>query len=660
MKKRKKNKFFKPHLLLIFITVLALYSSAATASISIPGDTSIGIWDETSRTYTLTTDVNETIVVTESSLTLDGNDLTVTGNGIGHGVQIWGVKKSEFNIQWKEDVNVVNFNIVNFASGISTGFSQNINIKNNTILSCARGITFGEEARYCTITGNYFSQCDTDGVYLNTAKSNVFSNNTFSDNARAVNILDYSKNNLFYQNNFINNDETIAMIGTCTGNDFNLPAPDGGNYWDDYTGVDEDNDGFGDTPYTTQPSGYALVTDYLPWMVEGGWTNKPPIANAGQDQTIHISVLVTLDGSASSDPDENYPLAYSWYIVEKPQDSNAVLIDPNTQSPMFLPDAIGDYIISLTVTDSQGLAGDPDTVLVSTFNTPPVADAGADQAVILLNTEIQMDGSASYDNEDDPMMYLWSITQKPETSTAELSDQNSINPSFIADVHGDYVIQLIVSDPWNSGAPDSVIVSFDNIKPVAELGENQSVIVGDTIYLDGSESSDENLDPLTYNWSFVIVPQDSQAQLNNPTSVDPNFVADMPGEYIVSLIVNDGSEDSEPANASIMAISHQDAATTALQYAIDAINALGNENFKHRLLKRTLTRRINLALNMIDRERYAIAWHILRLTVLPKMDGCTDDGEPDRNDWVTTCEAQQQVYPLIVEAIGYLKDILTQ
>ncbi len=657
----KKNKIFKPHLPLTFIIVLALCSTAAVASVSIPGNTSIGTWDEASRTYTLTTNVNEPIIVTDSNLTLDGNDFTVTGIGTLYGVRIWGVWKSDYNIDWKEDVNVVNLNITGFGSGIATQFCRYINIENNTISNCARGIMFANKSNYNTVTNNSISQCNYEGIYLNDSQNNVLSNNTISDNVEAVNIINYSKNNLFYQNNFINNNDTIAMLGTCEGNIFNLDAPDGGNYWDDYSGVDVNNDGFGDTPYIIPPSGgYVQVTDYLPWMVESGWANKPPIADAGQDQTIHTGVLVTLDGSASSDPDEDYPLAYSWSIIEKPEDSNATLIYPDTQSPMFLPDAIGDYIISLTVTDSQGLGSNPDTVLVSTFNTPPFADAGADQAVVLLNTEVQLDGNASYDNEDDPIAYLWSITEKPEGSTAELSDQNSINPSFIADVHGDYVIELIVSDPWNSSIPDSVNVSFDNIKPVAEPGENQAVIAGDTVYLDGSESTDENFDPLTYNWSLVVIPQDSQAQLNNPTPVDPNFIADMPGEYIVSLIVNDGFEDSESANVSIMAISHQDAASAALQDTIDAINSLENEHFKHRILKRTLTRRINLALRMIDRERFAIAWHILRLTVLPRTDGCANNGEPDRRDWIITCEGQDQVYPLITETIGYLEDILNR
>jgi nitrous oxidase accessory protein NosD len=40
-----------------------------------------------------------------------------------------------------------------------------------------------------------------------------------------------------------------AVIYGGSGNLFNLPAPTGGNYWDDHTGDDLDDDGFFDRPY---------------------------------------------------------------------------------------------------------------------------------------------------------------------------------------------------------------------------------------------------------------------------------------------------------------------------------------------------------------------------------------------------------------------------
>lgn len=46
--------------------------------------------------------------------------------------------------------------------------------------------------------------------------------------------------------------------------------------------------------------------------------NRAPVADAGADETMHVGTLVTLNGSASSDPDGDYPLTYAWNIISKP------------------------------------------------------------------------------------------------------------------------------------------------------------------------------------------------------------------------------------------------------------------------------------------------------------------------------------------------------
>lgn len=159
--------------------------------------------------------------------------------------------------------------------------------------------------------------------------------------------------------------------------------------------------------------------------------NQPPVANAGSDQTVRISQPATLDGSASTDPDNHTPLTYTWSFVSRPAGSTATLSNATTSLASFTPDAVGNFIVQLVVTDSLGAASAPATVTVSTVNSTPIADAGPDQAISLIGTTVQLDGHTSYDLDGDAITYMWTLTQQPAGSTATLSSSSSpIQPSW--------------------------------------------------------------------------------------------------------------------------------------------------------------------------------------------------------------------------------------
>ena len=86
--------------------------------------------------------------------------------------------------------------------------------------------------------------------------------------------------------------------------------------------------------------------------------------------------------------------------------------------------------------------------------------------------------------------------------------------------------------------------SVTNMAPTADAGTDQWVIVGDTAFLNAAGSSDPDGDPLNYDWTFVTRPSGSRAALSATTIVDPTFGADLPGEYIVELVVNDNYQGS--------------------------------------------------------------------------------------------------------------------
>ncbi len=386
--------------------------------------------------------------------------------------------------------------------------------------------------------------------------------------------------------------------------------------------------------------------------------NQPPTADAGLDQSVHTGNVATLNGSDSYDPDASYPLTYAWKMISKPEGSEAALTDEDKVNPSFTPDVPGDYIVELIVTDSLGLASNPDEVVVSTYNSPPIAEAGPGQAVIQIGSTVYLDGSQSYDEDGDPISFSWNITTKPEGSSTTLSDPNIVNPTFIADVYGDYVVTLVVNDPWTPSQADSVSVSFDNVKPVADAGVNQSVVRGDTVFLNGNNSYDANPDPLTYSWAMVSKPEGSLADIDDPTCVQTSFMADLPGKYVVGLLVNDGSVDSEPSNVTIVAISFEDATTSTVQETISTVNELNDIVFKNSKMQNELTNKLNAALQMIDQGFYEQALDKLQNDILSNTNGCAETGAPDKNDWIEDCEAQGEVYPLIMEAIDLLTNLI--
>ena len=400
-----------------------------------------------------------------------------------------------------------------------------------------------------------------------------------------------------------------------------------------------------------------------PDSVSVSFENLIPIADAGTDETVEPGELVLLDGTASYDPDENYPLTYAWEILFKPDESTAALTDPDTPTASFTADLPGDYVIQLVVTDSLGAASEPSTVLISTSNSAPVADAGEDQFIERAGVTVQLDGSLSFDPDGDPIAYEWTITTKPNGSTAALSDPTAVNPTFVADLLGTYIIQLVVSDPSGLiSAPDEVVASSDNVRPVADAGLNRVVFVGETVQLDGSGSYDANLDPLTYSWNFADEPKGSSVQLSDATVVNPTFVPDMQGIYIVSLVVNDGELDSRPSNVTILAIEEGNVTPfiEALICAVDAINDLEDSDFDNPNNRNALTNKlISMIDNYLKGKFDQGMLSKLQEDVRDKMDGCVvnDPPAPD-NDMIINCEAQALVYPCIELAIAELEAAL--
>jgi uncharacterized repeat protein (TIGR02543 family) len=201
----------------------------------------------------------------------------------------------------------------------------------------------------------------------------------------------------------------------------------------------------------TDSMGLASAADSVTITV----TNAAPIADAGADQVVLAGELVTLDGSASNDPDGHTPLSYAW---TQSAGSAVSLSNPSTVSPSFTPTVSGIYTFELIVTDSMGLASAADSVTITVTNGEPVANAGADQ-VVLAGELVTLDGSASADPDDHtPLTYAWTQTAGTPVS---LSDSSAIAPTFTApNTAGVLSFSLVVTDSQGlASAADTVNIT---------------------------------------------------------------------------------------------------------------------------------------------------------------------------------------------------------
>ena len=262
--------------------------------------------------------------------------------------------------------------------------------------------------------------------------------------------------------------------------------------------------------------------------------NRVPLANAGVDQTVLKNGLVTLDGSASSDPDAD-PLGFSWQQVAGP---SVILTGADTSTATFIPTRSGAYVFSLSVADGLGESG-MDYVLVTVQNQSPVANAGPDQSGFP-GTPVSLDGRGSYDPDGDALVLSWTQAGGPPVV---LSGANASMATFTPSFVGVYEFGLTVMDGDSGSDADGVLVIVAvNRPPFADAGASQTARKGTLVTLDGSASADPDGNSLTYGWTQLLGPPVSLSAANLATAA---FTPNRAGTYLFELTVNDGQGGSD-------------------------------------------------------------------------------------------------------------------
>ena len=194
------------------------------------------------------------------------------------------------------NITITDLSIFGISTGVQLLNSTYCTVTDSSFVNCSFGVILDKNSKYNHISDNIYDYCFY-GAYIYLSSNNIIynnkignsryfydpsvystaiclyrsDNNTFYDNT-VFNTTGYgcfltqSYNNHFYHNNFLNNTKNAHDDGR---NYWNSSFREG-NYWDDYTGLDNNSDGRGDTPYNISGGDNK---DYYPVM---GYDNVLP------------------------------------------------------------------------------------------------------------------------------------------------------------------------------------------------------------------------------------------------------------------------------------------------------------------------------------------------------------------------------------------------
>lgn len=288
--------------------------------------------------------------------------------------------------------------------------------------------------------------------------------------------------------------------------------------------------------------------------------DNPPIADAGEDRPVNGNQLVTLDGSGSSDP-ENDPIAYAWTQLSG---TSVTLSDVTAEKPTFMaPNVAETLTFKLEVTANEKTDSDIVNISVVFVNHVPVADAGEDLS-IAEDSPVSLDGTGSFDVDNDPLTYKW--TQISGSPVLELDDDTTATQNFIAPVLGSggapgvvatLVFELVVDDGFPAEVPasDTMTLEITNVNnpPIANAGGDQTRDENSIVVLDGLGSSDPDNDILTPSW---VQTGGTTVSLSGANTGTPSFTApfvSLGGEDLTfELTVDDGYEGGTDSDSVVI------------------------------------------------------------------------------------------------------------
>ena len=253
-------------------------------------------------------------------------------------------------------------------------------------------------------------------------------------------------------------------------------------------------------------------------------SNVDPVANANGPYTANEGETFNLGGSVSDDGVEDTH-TFAWDL------DNDGIYETLGQDVEFTCENEDTHTVSLQVTDDDEGIG-VDTTTVTCENAAPEVDAGEDQTVDEGDALSVEPAFTDYVDDTHTATINWG------DGTAETSFDPATSP--LSDTHtyvdnGVYTVTVLVTDDNAAIGSDTLIVTVNNVVPVANANGPYEVQVEENIQLEGSATDVGTSDTFTYEWDFDY----DGSFITDSTDEDPTTSYSEEGTYTVALRVTD-------------------------------------------------------------------------------------------------------------------------